>query len=124
MANEIEISTRLAFSKSSRAADTDDMGALGLTFTMTGAHFVKQTQSIGTTAELLGKGEIGTPGYLFVKNLDATNYVEFEKATFVTTAGTVKLKAGEVALFRVASTTIYACANTSACVVEYLLIED
>lgn len=124
MANEIEISMRLAFSKSSRAANTDDMGLLGLTFTMTGTDYVKGTQTIGTTAELLGKGEITTPGFLVVKNMDATNYVEFEKATFSTTAGTVKLKAGEVACFRVASTTIYACANTAPCDVAYLLLED
>lgn len=115
---------RLAFAKSTRSANTDDMGLLGLTFTMSGTNYVKGTQSIGTTAELLGKGEIGTPGFLIVKNLDATNYVEFEKATFSTTAGTVKLKAGESACFRVASSTIYACANTAACVVSYLLIED
>lgn len=124
MANEISISISAGFSKSSRAADTSDMGLLGLTFTMTGTDFVKGTQNIGTTAELLGKGDITTPGFLIVKNLDATNYIEFEKATFSTTAGTVKLKAGEVALFRVASTTIYACANTAACDIAYLLIED
>ena len=106
MANEIEISARMAFSKSSRSSNTDDMNALGLTFTMSGTDYVKGTQTIGTTAEVLGKGEITTPGYLFIKNLDGTNYIELEKASFSTTAGTVKLKAGEVALFRVASSTI------------------
>lgn len=124
MANEIAISLALSFSKSSRVDDTSDMGLLGLTFTMTGTDYVKGTQNIGTTAELLGKGEITTPGFLVIKNLDATNYIELEKATFSTTAGTVKLKAGEVAMFRVASTTIYACANTAACDVAYLMLED
>jgi hypothetical protein len=124
VANEIEISMRMAFSKSSRSANTDDMNALGLTFTMSGTDYVKGTQTIGTTAEVLGKGEITTPGFLFIKNLDGTNYIELEKATFSTTAGTVKIKAGEVALFRVASSTIYACANTAACDVSYLMIED
>lgn len=115
---------RVAFSKSSRSANTDDMNLLGLTFTMNGTDFVKGTQTIGTTAEILGKGEITTPGWLIGKNLDATNYIEFEKASFSTTAGTVKVKPGEPFCFRVASTNIYACANTAACDVFYMLIED
>ena len=124
MANELTLSIAASFSKSGIRADTSDMGLLGLQFTVTGSDFVKGTQSVGTTAELLGKGEITTPGYLIIKNTDATNYVEVEKATFTTAAGTVKLKAGEVAMFRSSSTTPYVCANTAACVISYLFIED
>lgn len=124
MADELTISISANFSKSGIRVDSSDMGLLGLQFDVSGSDWVKSTQSIGTTAEVLGKGEITTPGFLIVKNLDGTNYVEFEKATFSTGAGTVKLKAGEVAMFRVSSSTIYACANTAACVVSYLMIED
>lgn len=124
MADELTLSISANFSKSGISIDSSDMGLLGLQFTVSGTDWVKSTQSIGTTAEVLGKGEITTPGYLIVKNLDATNYVEFEKATFSTTAGTVKLKAGEIAMFRVSSSTLYACANTDACIVTYLWIED
>lgn len=118
------LSIALKSTKTGYEVDTSDMGLTGLQFTFTGTDFVKGTQSIGTTAELIGKGEITTAGFLVVKNLDATNYVEIAAATFATTAGTVKLKAGEVALFRSSSATPYACANTGACIIRYLFLED
>lgn len=124
MADELVISVAANFSKSGVSLDTSDMGLVGLEIDVSGTDWVKATQSIGTTAELLGKGEITTPGFLIIKNTDATNYVELEKATFSTTAGTVKIKAGEFAVFRVSSTTLYACANTSACIVNYCWLED
>jgi hypothetical protein len=124
VANELTLSVAANFLKSGAAIDTSDMDLIGQTFTVNGTDWVKATQSIGTTAEILGKGEITTPGYLIIKNTDATNYIELDKATFTTASGTVKLKAGEFALLRVSSTNIYACANTAACVVRYLFLED
>ncbi len=124
MADELTLSVAANFLKSGAAIDTSDMDLIGQTFTVNGTDWVKATQSIGTTAEILGKGEITTPGYLIIKNTDATNYIELEKATFTTGAGTVKLKAGEFAMFRVSSTNIYACANTASCIVRYLFLED
>lgn len=125
MANELSISIYGSFSKGGIAANTRDMGMTGLTFTVSGTDVVKGTQSIGFAAsEAIGKGEITTPGYLFIKNTDATNYVELEKATFTTGTGTVKLKAGEIACFRFSGTAPHALANTAAVVINYLLIED
>lgn len=125
MADELTISIAGSYSKSGLQADTSDMGMLGLQFTVSGSDFVKGTQSIGFSAsEAIGKGEITTPGFLFVKNTDGTNYVEIEKATFTSGAGTVKLKAGEVACFRSSGTAPHALANTAAVTIQYLFIED
>lgn len=95
-----------------------------LTIAMTGADFFHGSQNIGTSAENLAKGDIGTPGYILVHNLDATNYVEIghdETGTFV---ADVKLKKGEWAFFRCAQATPQARANTGACNIEYVLFED
>lgn len=124
MADEITLSVALAFSDSGDSIDTSDMGLLGLELDVTGRYFVKAQQSIGTTAELLGKGEIGTVGYLVLKNLDATNYIELDNASFTIDAGPVRVKPGGVFIGQLRGTTIYACAKTASCIVKYLLIED
>lgn len=125
MSDEIKLSISLTYAKGGIAVDTSDMGLTALLFTVSGTDYVKSTQVIGTaSSEAIGKGEITTPGWLVVKNTDATNYVEIERATFTSTNGTVKLKAGEVAVFRIGSTAPHALANTGNCIIHYLMLED
>jgi hypothetical protein len=89
---------------------------------ITGDAFTHEVQGIGTSEEELAQGaDLGTPGYVFIKNLDATNYVEVGSTTGVYD---IKLKAGEIAVYRHNSATLYAKANTAACNVEYWVIED
>jgi hypothetical protein len=122
-ANELTLSGALDFTKSSTRATTRDMGISGLQFTVTGTDCIGPvTQNVGTSAEALDIGDITTPGYLAIKNLDATNYVTVRMGS--TGADVVKLKAGEFALFRLASTNPFVLANTSACQILYCLVED
>ncbi len=83
--------------------------------------YVRGTQNIGTSEETLGEGDIANPGYLIIQNLDATNYVEVGA---LTTEYSVKLQAGEIAMFRVNGTSVFCKADTAACDVEYFLLED
>jgi hypothetical protein len=93
-----------------------------LNVTVTGDAFTHAVQEVGTVEEELVQGaDLGTPGYVYIINLDSTNYVEIGSTTGVYQ---IKLKAGEFALFRHNSSTIYAKANTGACNVEYLIVED
>lgn len=81
-------------------------------------------QSVGTSAENIDGGDVSTPGYLFLKNLDSTNFVEFgvDSSGFVKVG---KIEAGEEACFRVAaSTTVQLKADTATCKVAYILTED
>ena len=117
MANEITVSASLSFDKTI----TDSFSCQGLTFTMTGTEYMKNVQSIGTSEEALLVGDC-TPGFILMKNLDATNFVSFRSATGAT--NTVKLKAGEIALFRSSGAAPYMIADTAAVRVQYLLIED
>ena len=117
MSNELRLGITLNFLKSG--------ATLNRTFTkeitVTGDAFEHAVQSVGTTEEALAQGaDLGTPGYAMIVNLDATNYVEIGSTTGVYD---IKLKAGEAALYRHNSATIYAKANSSACLVEYIIIE-
>jgi len=118
MANELTVSVRLTFSKGGAKVSR----TLTDSITVTGDTFTHEVQSVGTTEEELAQGaDLGTPGYMLIINLDATNYVEVGSTTGVYD---IKLKAGEICLYRHNSATVYAMANTAACLVEYILIED
>ena len=112
MANEIQISASLNISKN------------GATFTGTGTINVTQSgnpsianlQAVGTTTEALSIGDITAVGYVFLKNIDATNFVQVGLATPVTDADAmITLLPGEFALFPTRLETIYAKANTASC---------
>ena len=117
MAKEISIGVTISFQKGGAQVSRSE----AITVDVTGDAFSHEVQEVGTSEEQLAQGaDLGTPGYIFIKNLDATNYVEIGSTTGVYD---IKLKAGEVCLYRHNSATVYAKANTGACNVEYLLIE-
>jgi len=118
MAKEISIGVTISFRKGGAQVSRSE----SITVDVTGDAFSHEVQAVGITEEELAQGsEVGTPGYMFIKNLDATNYVEIGSTTGVYD---IKLKAGEVCLYRHNSATVYAKANTAICNVEYLLMED
>ena len=119
MANELTVSIRLKFSKANTG---EAKRAYSKSITVDGDSFVHGVQSIGTTEEEIAQlADLGTPGWVLLINQDATNYVEAGKSTGVYT---VKMEAGEPALFRLDGTALLAKANTSACLVEYYIFED
>jgi hypothetical protein len=118
MSDELSIYAGMLFEKGGATVMVNE----AISVDVSGDDATQTTQNIGTTEETLNfPGEIATAGYLFIKNLDSTNYVEFGVTTGVYT---VKCKAGEIALFRSTGTTIYAKANTAAVNVQVTFIED
>ena len=117
MSDELRLGIVLSFSKSSASEKKTYHEEIDVT----GNAYVSSTQAIGTSEEEVVQGaDIGTPGYVLVKNLDATNYVEIGSTTGVYD---IKLLAGEVSLWHHNSATIYAKANTAECSIEYTIIE-
>jgi hypothetical protein len=97
-------------------------GVLTLSVTMTGTDFTTGTQQVGTSEEALDfVADIGTPGYLLIRNLDSTNFISFDAET--ATNYTMKLLAGEFALLRLGHTVLLAKADTAACQIQYWLFE-
>lgn len=66
--------------------------------------------------------DIGNAGYLYMKNLDATNYVD---VGFATGVYPLRIKAEQVALLPItpAQASLFLLANTAACRVEITLHE-
>jgi hypothetical protein len=122
MANELTLQFSMSFSKTGSASLDKRSGNASVT--VTGTDVIMATQSIGTSAEDIALGDITTSGYMFVHNLDGTNYVEIGKDDTGTFEAVVKLKAGEYGLFRLATTAPQAKANSGACLIEYAIIED
>ena len=115
MAGELSLSARLVFEKGSAQTRT----SRGISVDVAGDAFTKQTQSIPTSNTALDTGAaIGTQGYIFITNLDSTNFV----TVGITGSYSIKLLAGEFALFRAAAA-IFALADTAACLVEVTIIE-
>lgn len=121
MANELTISASLKFSKSGREANASKGG---LQIDVTGDKFIRHVQEIGTSEEaIVMSADVPAGGYMYLENLDSTNYVEIRPATG--TADLVRLNAGEIALFRLTSTATapYAIADTAAVDLLVVLIE-
>jgi hypothetical protein len=118
MANELTVSASLSFSKAGIAVSASKTGLL---VTVAGDAYVRNIQTIGTSEEAIVLGDSGSAGYCFLRNLDATNYVTIRPGTG--TADLIKLQAGEIALFRLAVAP-WAIANTGACQLEVVIIEN
>lgn len=123
MANELTVSASIRYTKSGVSVNTDDFGASGVQIDVSGSEYLEGIQVVGTTeeAQLVGS-DMATPGYVLLKNLDSTNFVKVRAASGGTDV--IKLKAGEVAMFRLAATGPYMIADTASCRVRYLIIED
>lgn len=127
MAGELKVTIQGTLTKGSGSTATKrtwNNGQLSVDVAATGA-FGPQTLSIGTAEEAITFTDITTEGWLFLKNLDGTNYVQWgpESAGAMVVMG--RLKPGEEACFRMDSgATLRLKANTAACNVDILLIPD
>jgi hypothetical protein len=74
------------------------------------------TQSVGTSTEQLVLTDIDDLGYLYVENLDATNFVMVGLVSPVSSSNAfTTLLPGEFCLVPTRQETIYAIADTAAC---------
>jgi hypothetical protein len=111
MANEIQLSASLTVNRN--GATFTGLGSSNITQNNTPS--LANTQIIDwVTSEALLIGDVSMIGYLFVKNLDASNYIELSLATPVLPAAAfVTLLPGECALIPTRLEVIYAKANAA-----------
>lgn len=121
MANEISLTAGLSVNKSGQSIS----GILnGLAITQSGAQNIGNVQNIGTSSEALSIGDVSTIGYLYIKNLDATNFVTIDlNNPAVASSGYATLKAGEAMVIPTRRTQHYAIADTGACDVYVVALE-
>lgn len=120
MSNSITVSVTASVAL---AAGGSISGSGSISASQAGTNNIGNVQNIGTTTEQLTYGDVTTIGYLFLHNLDSTNYVEFDLNTPVAGTAFCKLLPGESAFIPTRQTTIYAKANTAACDVHVVAFE-
>jgi len=120
MANELTINASMAYEDSEGTIDAG-FSVVDLLVTVATKRYVKFKMNVAITEEAIPLGDVGTLGYAMFINRDATNFIELR----VGTGGTkfCKLKAGEVALFRIGSgiTAPYAIADTGTCQMDVII---
>jgi len=122
MANELNINSSIQYDDGDVA---DSLDQSDLSVTLTTLKFTKVVQSIGTSDEAIQLGEVTSPGYIFVKNLDTTNYIELKNAV----SGTKFCKVAPgccAGPFQFSSnvTAPAAIANTAACKCVFLIASN
>jgi hypothetical protein len=117
MANEFTASVTGSFLKNAAS----DIFAASNSVTINGSYFNSGIQLVGTSDEVIALIDIGTVGWVFFKNLDATNYV---LAGADGTNYCVKIQAGEACLFRWNGAAVHVKANTASVKLQYKIFED
>lgn len=117
MANEITASGVLLVNNGIVA---DGVELFSIRAAQSGKRVSKIAQNVGTSEETLDFGDIASPGWYLIKNLDPTNYVQIGPAT---TVYQDKLLPGTFTMGYLSSSTLYAKANTAACNVLIFVLE-
>jgi len=120
MANELTLSASLAYRKGN---DSLAFAPAQKQITVTGTRRITNTQVLSTTAEALVISEISSAVYAWFHNLDTTNNI-FISLDSGATNKICTLKPGEFAVFRPATTTLFAGAVASTPLLAWGIIED
>lgn len=122
MANEVNASFSLAYADSELADLLLEMTSMQASVST--KKFVHAKQSIGTSEEAIGLGEVTSLGWAVFINRDATNYIELRVGTGG--AKFAKLRPGKGCLLELGSgvTAPYAISDTAACQLEYLIVSQ
>jgi hypothetical protein len=98
---------------------------VNFTADMAGTHYSQNAQTIGFAAHeaLEISTDVATAGVSYLKNLDATNYVEIGVVVSATFYPVIRLLPGESYPVRFSVLTLYAKAHTAAVVLEHLIVE-
>lgn len=123
MANELTVAVKATYDNGGTTFTAPDAAARSISINVTGDNVMHNRQTIGTSEEALVLGDVATGGYFIAVNRDDANFVELRSGTGATDF--IRLKAGEVCLFRVSPDAMapYAIADTAACELEYWLLE-
>lgn len=122
MANELTITCKGTLVNSGHK-ETFDVSNLKVTQAAIGAHC--PVVSVGTSEEDLSVGDVTTLGWLFLKNLDPTNYVTWGPKSAGAMVALGRIEPGECACLRLEpGITICWAANTAAVKVKVQLLQD
>ena len=115
MSDELRLGIVLSFSKGGASVKR----AEHIEVDVAGDSYVHSNQEFTTSSvALVEPAAIGTPGYVFVKNNHASNYIDVG----LDNSFTMRLLAGQFAIFPAAAA-IYAKAEGAGSDLEYIIVE-
>lgn len=118
MADEIRISASIQATKGTLKVENT---AKTFTADLTGTDYCAGTQIIGTAEEAVTVGEVGTPGWCYLENLDATDSITVVFVTGQTNG--ILLAPGESALFKKSGTGLFAFSSANTPTLKKVIIE-
>jgi hypothetical protein len=119
MANELNLNLVFSVSNSGLAMSQQ----VGAQYNQSTAATSASVATVGTTESTISLAGITTPGFLYLKNMDSTSYVDVGRASG---SYFVRVKPGEVALFRLqpAVITLYVIASGASVLLYHWLLAD
>ena len=121
MANEISVNLILKAAKGYLSLDR----RCDFTPTLNGSTASVNFQSIGTSNEQINIGsDVTTAGFFYFRNCDATNFVTIGVLHSAVFVPLIKLKPGEASVGRLATSAVYALADTASVVLECTVLND
>lgn len=121
MAGELKVTLQATLTKSNLKGSWNN-GQQSIDVATTGDF--APSLSIGTSEEAVTFTDVSSLGWLFMKNLDTTNYVDWGPESGGAMVAIGRMKAGEEAAFRCKpGITLRLQANTAACRVKFWMIE-
>lgn len=122
MANEIQLTTKLILANG-YYSEKFDPGTINITQTTIGGYGAVVSVGSGAEEDLLF-GDVATPTFVALRNLDTTNYVTYGPKSAGVMVLFGKIMPGHTAIFYLgASVTLRWIANTATCKVKVLVLE-
>ncbi len=120
MSNEITLTASLSGYKPSVMSSAVGRSVTAATFTMTGTLLSQGVVLIGTSATAVPLGQVTTPHWTVLHNLDITNFLTIRNGA--AGADLLKLLASEWAFFPMHPSAVpYGVADTAAILLEFLI---
>lgn len=116
MADELSVNITLSYTKNGVAHRLQLVDLVDVS----GNAAIRNVRTVATTDETLALGDVATIGYVYLHNLDATNYCDFGSDG---SSYPLRLKPGEHAVVRWNAAALHAKAHTSTTKIESWIIE-
>ena len=117
MANELSVYTTFSYNKDSASFNLSAQNQV----TVATNAFINSLVDVGTSDVTIDLGPVSSIGYVYVQNLDATNFILIGPSSG---SYFIKLLANEVAVFRSNVSSIHLIADTAACMVQYAVVSN
>jgi len=119
-----ELTLTMAFKYVKGNVTLQPTGKTAVSISVSGTNVLYHIQNVGTSEEAITLGDVTPGGQTYIENLDATNFFSLRQGTGTTNV--LRWLAGEGSIFRFdsATTAPFAIADTAACDVLFVLLEN